>query len=259
MSLYNIVNPTSMQPGQPEDISQVLANFQAIQTILNGGIDDANIRATAAIALSKLAGYPADATKFPRGDGAWALPGVIAVYRKVTPKVVVNSIAEADLLNGEITVAGGLMGLNGGIRLTAFGDSINNSGVAQKAPNWKLKLGATTLIDTGTMVTTTSWATTPVRWGWRVQVEIMNLGTANSQAVKCNVFHDGSLTNGQNSFTTGEGIYSAATQTGLATALGYVTGAVDTTVAQVLALSMILPAASANLDMTLKAAIVEIM
>jgi len=71
MSLYNIVNPASLQPGQPEDVSQVLANFQAIQAVLNGGIDDVNIRSTAAIQISKLNGYPSDITKSPRGDGAW--------------------------------------------------------------------------------------------------------------------------------------------------------------------------------------------
>jgi hypothetical protein len=72
MGQYNIVNAPSMVAGQPEDISQVLANFQAIQTILNGGIDDINIRPTAAIQPAKLAGYPSDPTKFLRGDSTWS-------------------------------------------------------------------------------------------------------------------------------------------------------------------------------------------
>jgi len=71
MGQYNIVNAPSMVAGQPEDISQVLANFQAIQTILNGGIDDSNIRATAAINPSKLLGYPSDSTKALFGNGQW--------------------------------------------------------------------------------------------------------------------------------------------------------------------------------------------
>ena len=37
-------------------------------------ITNAEVDAAAAIALSKLAGYPADATKFARGDGTWAVP-----------------------------------------------------------------------------------------------------------------------------------------------------------------------------------------
>jgi hypothetical protein len=64
-----------MVAGQPEDISVVLANFQAIAAVLNGGIDNANINAAAAIAISKLAGYPSDASKSLKGDGTWG-PGV---------------------------------------------------------------------------------------------------------------------------------------------------------------------------------------
>lgn len=75
MGAYNIVNPASLVSGQPEDVSQVLANFQAIATILNGGIDNTNINAAAAIAASKFAGYPADVTKALRGDGTWGLMG----------------------------------------------------------------------------------------------------------------------------------------------------------------------------------------
>jgi len=71
MSLYNIVAPASLVAGQPEDVGQVLANFQAIQAVLNGGIDDANIRSTAAITISKLAGYPSDKAQVPLGDGTW--------------------------------------------------------------------------------------------------------------------------------------------------------------------------------------------
>lgn len=74
MGAYNIVNAASMVGGQPEDVSQVLANLQAIQAVINGGIDNTNINNAANILLSKLNGYPADATKFARGDGTWAVP-----------------------------------------------------------------------------------------------------------------------------------------------------------------------------------------
>lgn len=74
MTQYNIVSAASLVAGQPEDISVVLSNLQAIATVLNGGLDDTNINAAAAIALSKLAGYPSDLTKFARGDGTWAAP-----------------------------------------------------------------------------------------------------------------------------------------------------------------------------------------
>jgi len=57
VTLYNIVNPGSLVSGQPQDVSQVLANFTAIQNVLNGNIDGANL-AAGGVANSKLAGYP---------------------------------------------------------------------------------------------------------------------------------------------------------------------------------------------------------
>jgi|SRR5215467_270684 len=75
MGAYNIVNQANLIAGQPEDISTVLANFQAIQAVLNGGIDNSNINAAAAILASKISGYPTDATKYLRGDGAWVAVG----------------------------------------------------------------------------------------------------------------------------------------------------------------------------------------
>jgi hypothetical protein len=91
---YNIVSPSGLVSGQPEDISLVLSNLQAIQAVLNGGIDNTNINAAAAIAYSKLAlanaiklnadidpatslaiarlaGFPNDVTKALLGDGTW--------------------------------------------------------------------------------------------------------------------------------------------------------------------------------------------
>jgi hypothetical protein len=56
MTAYNVINPTSMVGGQPEDVSVVLANFQAIAAVLNGGIDNANIAPGANIDSSKIAG-----------------------------------------------------------------------------------------------------------------------------------------------------------------------------------------------------------
>jgi hypothetical protein len=52
---YNIVSAASMAAGQPEDISVILANFSAIQSVLNGNLDNGNIAAGAALAASKLA------------------------------------------------------------------------------------------------------------------------------------------------------------------------------------------------------------
>lgn len=54
MPAYNIVNPTSMQAGQPEDISQVLANFQALAALVNGSLDGYNISPGAALSIASL-------------------------------------------------------------------------------------------------------------------------------------------------------------------------------------------------------------
>jgi hypothetical protein len=73
MGYYNVVNAASMTSGQPEDISVVLANFQAIANVLNGGIDNSNLSAAANIAASRILGYPADGTKSLKGDGTWGV------------------------------------------------------------------------------------------------------------------------------------------------------------------------------------------
>jgi hypothetical protein len=79
LTTYNVVNAASLAAGLPEDISIVLANFNAIAAVLNGNIDNGNINAAAAIAASKLAGYPSDGTKALLGDGTWGAAGLTVV------------------------------------------------------------------------------------------------------------------------------------------------------------------------------------
>src|SRR4051794_16176782 len=83
MGAYNVITRASMAAGQPEDISVVLANFDAIAAILNGGIDNSNINAAAAILASKLANYPASAASVLAGDGTW----------KTVPKVTTSLLS----------------------------------------------------------------------------------------------------------------------------------------------------------------------
>ena len=70
MTAYNVIGATSLAAGQPEDVSVILANLQAIAAVINGQIDNANLSPAAAVVASKLAGYPADASKVLRGDGS---------------------------------------------------------------------------------------------------------------------------------------------------------------------------------------------
>lgn len=266
MSLYNIVNPTSLVAGQPEDISQVLANFQAIQTILNGGIDDANIRPTAAINPSKLLGYPADPRKFLRGDSQWVdlLP-----FRKTTAKSVVNSVAETDLLNGEFTVAANAMGANGIVRLFANLDWANASGTTLATPpRFKVKLGAgpTVVIDTGAFAVGNLLNGNFGRTTIPIMVTIQNMGATNVQQITFATAYNlesGSVLAGYAlAYVTGTGI-SGIMPVGTGLWFPFVSngngvGAIDTTAAMAVQLTVINPLASASLDVTLRSAFAEI-
>lgn len=186
------------------------------------------------------------------------LSGVVKTppYRKTTTKQVVNTTTETDLLNGEITIAGNAIGVNGVARLTAWGDLINNTGGTVASPRYKVKLGATTLIDTN--IVAASWATASVRLGWRIVVEIMNLGTTGSQWVSFDAKWAASTTTATATFTTGEGTLAYTGQNN-AYAIGTTSSSVDTTAAQALALTVTLPTANALEDVTLKGAIVELL
>jgi hypothetical protein len=88
VTAYNVLSPSAMAAGQPEDISVILGNFQALAGIINGQLDNGNLSPGAAIAISKLAGYPANAQVFLRGDGTWA--GATPTYGPVLPVAPVD-------------------------------------------------------------------------------------------------------------------------------------------------------------------------
>ena len=209
---------------------------------------------TLGMAASGISGYPNSVAKFLRGDGAWGTPGL---YRKVTAKQVVNSIAETDLLNGEITVGAGVLGTTGVLRLTAWGDAVNNSGAGQNFPRFKAKLGATTLIDSGVV---NQWLSSAARFMWRVSLEVMNLNAANSQW--STLIQDlGGPSIGATAAvgaTTGEGNNNVQVTINQGRIVEANSTAVDTTASQVLAYTVTLPVANAALDWTLKGALVEV-
>lgn len=177
-------------------------------------------------------------------------------YKKNSSLLVVNSIAEADLLNGEITVDANAISPSGVLRLTAWGDSKNNSGAAQHPPRFKFKLGSTTVFDTSA-ANFADWGNSALRLGWRIEAEVSNLGVATSQWCSITVNFSGAITAGDNAaFTTGEGIYASMANAYIG--IGCASSAVDTTAAQALVLSVINPAANASLDVTLKSAVVTI-
>ena len=186
-----------------------------------------------------------------------------AHYRKTTSKQVLNSIVETDLLNGEITLGAGAMSTNRILRLTAVGDWIQNSGAARDIPRFKLKLGATVLIDTSV---TGALVAGPFagRLPWRVDAQIANLGATNAQWVsfRARVETPATATFGSAVAATGEGqVSTVARNATQSQSVDYHVGnstAIDTTVAQLLALTITNPTATATCDVTLTSAFVEI-
>jgi hypothetical protein len=186
-----------------------------------------------------------------------------AHYRKTTSKQVLNSVVETDLLNGEITIGAGAMSTNRILRLTARGDWTNNSAAARDVPRFKVKLGATTLLDTsitGALVVGAGAFREP----WRMDITIANLGATGSQWVQMNgaiafvsagVFGAAAFVTGNGTTTTLAGAAAAERN---ASYEGSNTTAVDTTIAQLLALTVINPTATATCDVTLAHAFVEI-
>jgi hypothetical protein len=189
--------------------------------------------------------------------------GVSTAYKKNTAKQVVNTVAETDLLNGEVTVGAGAIGANGTLRLTAWGDWTNGSGAAIAPPRFKLVLGGVTLLDSSAMGLVMSSAG-GTRFAWNARATIQNLGAANSQWSALNL--QGGSGNGVGSAVTGpaagEGLYQAIISAG---GFGWLTldlggaSAIDTSVAKALQLTVINGAANANVDVTLKGALVEIL
>lgn len=181
--------------------------------------------------------------------------------RKATTKSVVNSTAETDLLNGEISVAAGALGSTGILRLTAWGNALFFTGGTVGLPRFKLKLGATTLFDTNTVAALIGSANSAVPW--RVVAEIANTAT-NAQnsnfALRLGTVNGAA---GSTFFTTGFGIYlqpAAVGGVGITTADGESFGtAVDTTVSNALALTCQLSSANANHKIALDGAVVEIL
>jgi len=227
-----------------------------------------NIVAAIQTALSnrlKLFSAPSVTGQIPVWDnslGRWVPTSVASgptIYRKTTAKVVNTTVATTDLLNGEITVAANIMGATGSLRLTAFGDWVNNSGGSINNPRFALLLGGTTIFDTGASVLSGTSAT---RQPWRIDVVITNTATG---AQVCTFKLASAIATGgaAGSFalTTGEGIIyqtTAASSLALMSAEGYNTSAVDTTAARALVLNVTNASASANAETKLSSALVEV-
>lgn len=186
-------------------------------------------------------------------------------YRKATSKTVNTTVAATDLLNGEITIGAGVMGVTGVARLTAWGDWKQNSGGTSNAYRFQLVLGATTLFDTNAPASVI--ADGAVRGRWKLVVTIQNATSASAQVADFEL----QFTPGAASqliaatsvvFTTGQGIYQNFGRTDGAIpelhAGAYNASSENTALAKALVLNVINPSASANCETVLKGALVEV-
>jgi hypothetical protein len=94
--------------------------------VLKGG---ASAPAWGSVALAEITGYPADATKFARGDGAWAAPSVATsemAYVEFTTTKTATSSTEASAVT---VVSAGAVSFDGAtkVRIEFFAPQVNIS------------------------------------------------------------------------------------------------------------------------------------
>lgn len=240
-------------------------NYTSIQSAINGGLDQNNFAAGKIFDNTKIMQGGAVTGQSLVWNGTSWVPGSNAPYRKTTAKTVNTSVAETDLLNGEITIGAGVMGTTKMARLTAWGDWKQNSGGTSNAYRFQLVLGATTLFDTNAPASVI--ADGAVRGRWKLVVTIQNATSASAQVADFEL----QFTPGAASqliaatsvvFTTGQGIYQNFGRTDGAIpelhAGAYNASSENTALAKALVLNVINPSASANCETVLKGALVEV-
>jgi hypothetical protein len=242
-------------------------NYLALQTAVNALIADlsgaaagALLQGTSSSAIGYLPDAPIDknALVWDAATGRWKPQGG-ALYRKVTTKTINNTVAETDLLNGEITIAANLLGANGALRLTVEGEYMQNTGGPQTSPRFKLKFGATTVFDaTGVAANITSSGS---RFGYKFVVEIANVGATNAQWVTLlGNYIQGLAGNGAGGFAGGMTTQIlVAGGVGPTNIQGALATAEDTTAAKALQLTVILGNAAVTHEITCKRALVEVL
>lgn len=186
----------------------------------------------------------------------------ISGYRKVTSRTVASTVASTDLLNGEITLAAGMLGVNSMLRLTAWGDWRNASGGDAATPRLQVVVGGTTIFDTGAF--TSLIQTQANRYGWWATFEMQNLGAANAQVARFSWWAqeaNRSAGAGPVLFTTGSGVSSQTNSGAQSCVVGNATSvglAIDTTTSKLVELKVINGSSSASYDTRLFGAIMEL-
>jgi hypothetical protein len=272
LTLENPVAGTEIEAGL------LATNFSDLQTLLNGGLDNSNISASAALDAAARVGVRLNSAgstfsrrriNFIEGTGidltvaddsgneevdvTIASTSSNIVYRKVTEKDVVNTVTETDLLNGEITVAAGAMSTNKTVRVSLAGDYLNNT-ASDQTLTLAIKFGGTTLWAD----TISSIVSSATRRAFRVVFEITNLNANNVQSMAGVLFGSiGSATTGLGDAATSMTNWNVGGHQ--ATVFGSNgTHALDTSTSKLLELTATHSTNSANLSMRLRSALVEV-
>lgn len=215
---------------------------------------NADIDTTTALAIARLAGYPADGTQVLKGDGTWGAVSSSGVLgRQTTTQDIANSVAETSVIGaasvGSFTVAAGVLSTFKMLRLHVVGDFLKNN-VAGDTLTLRVKFGGVTLYAGSILAATVGTARHP----WHLSVWIGNLGAANAQTMT-----------GQ--FGPVENATAAAPTTGIgnpvggsAVGQGEIGGSstVDTTVAQAIDVTAQWSAASVNNSFRARYAVLEL-
>ncbi len=168
---------------------------------------------------------------------------------KVTTKTVTSTTTETDLFNGEIVIPAAAAGSNQPIYGWASIDIKNATGSATNSPRFNLKLGATTIFDTG-VTGGTPIANSATRGSGRIEFYIQEMAATNAQEA---TFWGWLVDGAKVGFTTGSGVYAVnGTSDGLKF-FGRNATTVDMTSAQTLALTVINPSSSASFETVLYA------
>lgn len=191
-------------------------------------------------------------------------------YRKTTSKAVNTTTAATDLLNGEIVLAGGVMGTTAQLRAVLWGDFQQDTGASQTLPQFQLVIGGTTMLDTGNGGG--GWTTGATRVLWRVEIEALELGATNSQLWRMSgQLGPGDLTSrpstyNAQAFITGLGTYACRPygyggETGpyLETFDGQTTSSLDMTTSKAFVFNVINVASNASYETRLLGAFIEIL
>lgn len=129
------------------------------QDAAGGGTLNASAIAAGTMATARLGSGTADDTSFLRGDSTW-VTAVEVLAREVTLINIVSDASETNIFNQ--TVAANRMETNRMLRLSIFGDFLNNSG-GTSAPTIKVKVGGTTIYDDATFAMAAGANRFPVR------------------------------------------------------------------------------------------------